>query len=100
MAETLLKFRDSCRLCAGTRLDMVIKMAACPPVDAFVRPDESPLTDELLPMDLYLCADCGHANCLMLFLLGFCLEITFIPPRVPQDWWNIFVNTLATYTTA
>jgi SAM-dependent methyltransferase len=39
-------------------------MAACPPVDAFVRPDESPLTDELLPMDLYLCADCGHAQLL------------------------------------
>ena len=56
--------RNNCRLCNSISLDLVLKMAPCPPVDAFLEPTDAESPQHLYPMDLYLCATCGHAQLL------------------------------------
>lgn len=56
--------RTTCRLCEANRIDPVLRLAPCPPVDAYVTPDRLAEKQELFPMDLYLCRDCGHAQLL------------------------------------
>jgi hypothetical protein len=60
----LYRTRHSCRLCESPEVNLVYKMPAVPPVDNF-RPVGAPeLRLPKFPMDLYLCADCGHAQLL------------------------------------
>jgi SAM-dependent methyltransferase len=56
--------RDTCRLCDSADVSLVLKMAPCPPVDAYVEKIELARQQERFPMDLYLCHACGHAQLL------------------------------------
>lgn len=64
MHSKLLHRRNCCRLCSSNELSLILKLAPCPPVDAFTLITEKPLTEEYFPMDLYLCNSCGHAQLL------------------------------------
>lgn len=54
--------RDTCRLCGGRNLDVALKLAATPPADAYLPPDRGSEVQEVYPLDLYLCRDCGFAQ--------------------------------------
>jgi SAM-dependent methyltransferase len=56
--------RDSCRLCDGRDLELVLHVAACPPVDAYVTADLLSTAQASFPLDLFLCLGCGHAQLL------------------------------------
>ena len=56
--------RDTCRLCDSPDVSLVMKMAPCPPVDAYLTKAEQARQQERFPMDLYLCHACGHAQLL------------------------------------
>ncbi len=53
--------RSDCRICHGSRLELILKLAPTPIGDEFLlEPREQPLH----PIDLYQCADCGLAQLL------------------------------------
>lgn len=54
--------RESCRLCGGKNLRLVLPMKASPIADAFVGADKLLITQPLSSLDLYQCSDCGHAQ--------------------------------------
>ena len=56
--------RPDCRLCGSTRVDKVLDLPACPPVDNFRYANDPDRNLPGLPMDLYICSDCGHAQLL------------------------------------
>lgn len=60
----LYRSRHSCRLCESPEVKLIYKMPKVPPVDNF-RPVGAPeVRLPKFPMDLYQCADCGHAQLL------------------------------------
>lgn len=62
--DDLVYHRHTCRLCDSPQVDLVLPLAPCPPVDAFVTEARLHETQRLFPMDLYLCRECGHAQLL------------------------------------
>ena len=50
--------RNRCRLCDGGTLDLAIPMKPSPIGDAFVK--DPSIVQELFPLDVYICQDCGH----------------------------------------
>jgi SAM-dependent methyltransferase len=62
--ESLVYHRDTCRLCESPDVELVLKMAPCPPVDAYISPDQLKDEQPRFPMDLYLCHACGHGQLL------------------------------------
>ena len=56
--------RSDCRLCGSVRVDKVLNLPACPPVDNFRYANDPDRNLPGLPMDLYICSDCGHAQLL------------------------------------
>ncbi len=52
--------RTDCRLCGAARLGTVLELAPTPPANEFVREDDQP--QELIPLYLARCADCGHVQ--------------------------------------
>lgn len=56
--------RHSCRLCESPEMNLIYKMPAVPPVDNFRPVGASEVRLPKFPMDLYQCADCGHAQLL------------------------------------
>ncbi|MEI8033270.1 MAG: class I SAM-dependent methyltransferase [Chlorobiaceae bacterium] len=52
--------RDSCRLCRGKNLELVLPVAASPIADAYMPTEQLAAAQALYPLDLYLCNDCGH----------------------------------------
>lgn len=59
-----LKKSETCRLCCGTQLELVIKLTPTPPANAFV--EEKLLEDkqDCFPLDVYQCLHCGHVQLL------------------------------------
>ncbi len=53
--------RTDCRICHGTRLDLVLKLEPTPIGDQFLK---EPRHQQLHPIDLYQCQDCGLAQLL------------------------------------
>ena len=62
--ESLVYHRDTCRLCESPDVELVLKMAPCPPVDAYISAEQLKDEQPLFPMDLYLCHACGHGQLL------------------------------------
>lgn len=60
----LYRTRHSCRLCESPEVNLIYKMPAVPPVDNFRPVGASEVRLPKFPMDLYQCADCGHAQLL------------------------------------
>lgn len=56
--------RRTCRLCDSTKLDLAVPIKPSPVADAYVPADRLREPQELYPLDLYLCADCGHVQLL------------------------------------
>ncbi len=54
-----LKRRDTCRLCLGKHLALVLPLAPAPLVDAYVPKERVHIPQPSYPLDLYLCKDCG-----------------------------------------
>lgn len=62
--EPIVRHRQTCRLCNSPDVHLALKLTDCPPVDAFVTEDRRSQVQPEFPIDLYLCADCGHAQLL------------------------------------
>ena len=56
--------RTNCRLCNGADLELVIPMTATPVADAYVSKNQLNEVQEIYPLDLYQCNDCGHVQLL------------------------------------
>jgi SAM-dependent methyltransferase len=56
--------RKSCRLCDGTRLELVVPLAPTPVAEKYATKDELNQPTPSYPLDLYLCLDCGHVQML------------------------------------
>ena len=54
--------RPDCRLCGSTRVEKILDLPDCPPVDNFRYANDPDRNLPGFPMDLYLCNNCGHAQ--------------------------------------
>ncbi len=52
--------KSACRLCGSRALELVLPIRPSPIGDAFVTADRLDETQQLYPLDCYLCGDCGH----------------------------------------
>jgi SAM-dependent methyltransferase len=62
--EPIVRHRQTCRLCKSSKVLLALKLTDCPPVDAFVTKERLNQSQPVFPIDLYLCAECGHAQLL------------------------------------
>ena len=51
-----------CKLCKSEKLDLRIKLAPTPPAEWYFKSEDKSLNKFLVPLDLYQCSDCGHAQ--------------------------------------
>lgn len=51
--------RQTCRGCGGTSFELVMPMAATPPADAYISVERLDETQQVYPLDLFFCNDCG-----------------------------------------
>jgi SAM-dependent methyltransferase len=51
--------RDACRLCGSRNLEPVLKLTPTPPGDAYVSAGDREKVQEVFPLDLFLCVECG-----------------------------------------
>ena len=56
--------RDTCRLCGGDSLELVLPLAPTPTADAYVARERLGEIQETYPLDLFLCRACGHVQML------------------------------------
>jgi len=56
--------RDTCRLCSGRNLELVLQLAPTPPVDAYVSAELLNKVQKTYPLDVFLCHSCGHVQLL------------------------------------
>jgi len=54
--------RTDCRLCGSTDLDLVLELAPTPPADSYIPKQHLGEKQPTIPLDLYLCGDCGHTQ--------------------------------------
>src|SRR6266571_4336425 len=64
MTATSLARRDTCRICDCPTLDRVLSFGSTPLANAFLRRDQLAQPEDTFPLDLHLCADCGHLQLL------------------------------------
>lgn len=56
--------RTDCRLCSSPRLETVVRLDPVPLAEKYTTPGEVAGPDELYPIDLHMCLDCGHVQIL------------------------------------
>jgi len=56
--------RDNCRLCGSRSFELVLPLAPTPLADAYVSSVHLGEAQQIYPLDLYLCKDCGFAQLL------------------------------------
>lgn len=56
--------RNNCRLCQSENVEMVMKYVSTPVGDHFVSKDQTVEKQELYPLDLYFCKECGQLQLL------------------------------------
>jgi SAM-dependent methyltransferase len=54
--------RDTCRLCGSRNRELVLPLEPTPSGEDYVTADQLSQAQQLFPMDLFLCRDCGHAE--------------------------------------
>ena len=54
--------RDNCRLCQSKKLEVVLSLEPTPLCDAYVAAKHLNDTQEIYPLDLTLCNDCGYVH--------------------------------------
>ena len=52
--------RDTCRLCGGSVLENVLPLTPTALCDAYVSPESVNEVQEIYPLDLFMCRDCGY----------------------------------------
>lgn len=62
--STLIRHRETCRLCDSWDLELVLPLAPTPLEDDYVPADRLGETQETYPLDLFLCLGCGHLQLL------------------------------------
>ncbi len=63
MTSTVYR-RDTCRLCGGRNLTLVISLTPTPPANAFVSGDYLDEEQACYPLDVFFCEDCAHVQLL------------------------------------
>jgi SAM-dependent methyltransferase len=63
-ASRNVRRRETCRLCGGKRLELVLALAPTPVADAYLPEARWAAHQEKFPLDLFLCLDCAHAHLL------------------------------------
>ena len=56
--------RKTCRLCDGSRLELVVPLAPTPVAEKYATKEELEQPTPSYPLDLYICRDCGHVQML------------------------------------
>ena len=56
--------RDTCRLCGGNDLSMVLALTPTPPANAFVEEAAKDIEQPCFPLDVYFCGTCAHVQLL------------------------------------
>ena len=56
--------RETCRLCGGNDLELVLPVAPTPPGDVYVSVERLGEVQETYPLDIFLCHNCGHIQLL------------------------------------
>ena len=56
--------RNTCRLCGGKDLTLVISLQPTPPANAFVSKDALGQAQECYPLDVFFCESCAHVQLL------------------------------------
>lgn len=56
--------RPTCRLCESSNLKLVIPLEKIPITEKYVGENQLEKTDELYPIDLYMCLECSHVQLL------------------------------------
>ena len=54
--------RETCRLCDGRDLELVVPIKPTPVADAYVPADQLGIVQECFPLDLWQCRTCGHVQ--------------------------------------
>jgi len=57
---TMIRHRDTCRLCRSPKVERVVKLAPTPVGEGYVPKEALGVRQEQYPVDLYLCRDCGN----------------------------------------
>lgn len=63
-AQASCRRRSDCRLCGSTRLEPAFSLTPTPPANAFVAESARDVSQPSFPLDLFLCAGCGHLQLL------------------------------------
>lgn len=63
-SEPMFYRRKTCRLCDSVKLEKILSFPSSPPVDNYRYANEPEISLPDLPMDLYMCSKCGHAQLL------------------------------------
>lgn len=64
MTTTPVYHRDTCRLCGGNDLDLVLPLTPVPIVDEYINAEHLKIVQDSYPIDVYLCQSCGHSQLL------------------------------------
>jgi SAM-dependent methyltransferase len=56
--------RETCRLCGSSALEVVLPLTATPLADAYIPASQLHEEQQVYPLDLYLCRDCGFSQLL------------------------------------
>lgn len=59
----VLRRRDTCRICGGSRLVSYLDLGPQPPSNSFIAPEDVP-DEERFPLEVFLCRDCGLSQLL------------------------------------
>jgi SAM-dependent methyltransferase len=62
--KKLIFRRDTCRLCESKDLYCVLSLSPTPIGEGYVREEALNVKQEMYPVDLFLCKDCGHVQLL------------------------------------
>lgn len=62
--STTVARRETCRLCGGRDVELVLPLAPTPVGDAYRPAERIQGPDEMYPLELFLCRGCGHAQLL------------------------------------
>ncbi len=64
MAATRVFHRNTCRLCDGDGVELVVKLKPTPLAEKYADSREAAISQEVFPVDLYMCRSCGHVQLL------------------------------------
>jgi len=62
MATNPIRHDKSCRLCGSNKISTVFHLTPTPPEDRFVSKEQLHVPQEVYPLDLALCEDCGYVH--------------------------------------